>query len=214
MGRHVGDRFVELEIVRELGAFGFLALHQAGGTSLPPLHTFSRIAPTTARRLRHALDQDVARAFKGGVAYRQRPCRWRCTSALPRPDRGAGLAKRRSASGSRPASCAMDALVRRLRTVGGVEVFQLDLGLRRADLLFQLRRQLALFLDGTQHDFAAVIQDGEVFEPLGQRAQLRVVEPAGALLAVARDEGDGCAFFDRAGSRRRPGLPRPRAPLR
>ena len=46
------------------------------------------------------------------------------------------------------------------------------------------------------HDFAAVSQNGEIFETFGQRAQLRVVETAGALLAIARDEGDGCAFLD------------------
>ena len=81
-----------------------------------------------------------------------------------------------------------------LRLVGRIQVFQLDLGLRIRDGARQLRRQLALLLDALQHRGAAVLQLAQIAEPLLQLAQLRVVEAAGLLLAVARDERHGRAL--------------------
>ena len=83
-----------------------------------------------------------------------------------------------------------------LRLVRRVEVFQLDLGRRAVDRARQLRRQLALLVDGLEHRGAPILQLAQVGQPLLQLAQLRVVEAAGLLLAVARDEGDRRALAE------------------
>ncbi len=66
----------------------------------------------------------------------------------------------------------------------------------RVDRARQLGRELALLLDALEHRGAAVFQLAQIDQALGQRAQLRVVEPAGLLLAVARDERHRRAFVE------------------
>ena len=100
-----------------------------------------------------------------------------------------------------------------LRLVGRIQVFQLDLGSGRGNGRAELRRQLALLLDAGQHRLAALLQLLQIAEPLLQLAQLRVIEPAGPLLAIARDERHGRALgqqFDhgRHLARRRRARPR------
>ena len=75
-----------------------------------------------------------------------------------------------------------------LRLEGQVEIFQARLGLGGLDLLADLRRQLALLVDALQDRGAAVLHLAQILEALIERAQLRVVEPAGRLLAIARHE--------------------------
>ena len=62
----------------------------------------------------------------------------------------------------------------------------------------QLRRQLALLVDALEDGRAAILQLAQIAEPLLELAQLRVVEPAGLLLAVARDERHGRALAEQA----------------
>ncbi len=186
MRGHAGDWLIEFEIVGELGAFGFLAFHERGAqlASAPNL-----LADRTHNRgrFRHAFDQDAARAFKGGLGtFNAFVCgRYFSASATGSSD---GLASRRSASGSSPASLPLTPLSGAW-AVGRIKIFKFDFGRCSTDLPFQVRRQLALLADRAEHDLAAVIEDREVFETLGERAKLRVVETARALFPVARDEG-------------------------
>ena len=89
-----------------------------------------------------------------------------------------------------------------LRLVRRVEVFELHLGRRADDRARQLRRQLVLLADGLEDGRAAILQLAQIAEPLFQLAQLRVVEPAGLLLAVARDERHGRALAEQLDGRR------------
>jgi hypothetical protein len=61
---------------------------------------------------------------------------------------------------------------------------------------------LALLGDRLHDRRAPRLHLAQVGQPLGQRAQLRVVEPAGRLLAVARDEGHRGAAVEKVHRRR------------
>ena len=89
-----------------------------------------------------------------------------------------------------------------LGPVGQVEVLDLLQGGRALDAGPQLRCQLALLVDGGQHGLLALVQVAQVAQPRLHQAQLHLVQPAGGLLAVAGDEGNGVAGvqqLDRAG---------------
>ena len=86
------------------------------------------------------------------------------------------------------------------RLVGQVEVFQPGLGVGGADLGLELVGQLALGGDLLQDRVPALVEFAQVAQALLERAQLRVVERAGGLLAVPGDERHGGAAveqFDR-----------------
>src|SRR5690606_7428714 len=83
-----------------------------------------------------------------------------------------------------------------LRLVGQVDVFEAGLGLGRHDLRAQLVVELALRLDRLQDRGPALVELAEVAQPLFERAQLGVVEAAGHLFAVARDERHGRAAVE------------------
>ena len=55
----------------------------------------------------------------------------------------------------------------------------------------ELAGEGALLLDGGQHGAPALVQLAQPLGRLGDLPELRLVEVAGALLAVARHEGDG-----------------------
>ena len=83
-----------------------------------------------------------------------------------------------------------------LLLVGQVEVFKALLGFGIFDHRLQFRRQLALFLDAGEDGGAALLEIAQVGQAFFQIAQLRIVQPVGRLLAVARDEGHGGAFVE------------------
>src|SRR5690606_3041544 len=64
------------------------------------------------------------------------------------------------------------------------------------DLRLQRGCELALLFDTGEHRRTPFFQFAQVAETLFQRTQLRVVEPAGHFLAIARDEGHGGAFVE------------------
>src|SRR5690606_3262201 len=71
-----------------------------------------------------------------------------------------------------------------------VEVFELGFGRTSEHSGTQVRVELALLLQGTQHGPTTGVQLLQRRVPLCQRAELHLVQTAGALLAVARDERD------------------------
>ena len=60
--------------------------------------------------------------------------------------------------------------------------------MRGADLALELGRQLALAGDLSEHAALAIVQLGEIFAPLFDRADRNFVEALRRLFAVARDE--------------------------
>ena len=77
-----------------------------------------------------------------------------------------------------------------------IEVFERDLGFGGIDLFFQRGGELALLTDGFQHGLAPGSEVGEIGETGREVAQLGIVEAAGPLLPVTRDEGNSGAFAD------------------
>ena len=80
-----------------------------------------------------------------------------------------------------------------LGLIGPVQVLQLRQGLGRFKLLFQLRGQLPLGLDGGCDGLPAFLEPPQVLEPGLQGPQRRVVHGAMELFPVAGDEGNGIA---------------------
>ncbi len=83
-----------------------------------------------------------------------------------------------------------------LRLVGQIEVFQLGLLPGRIDPRLQLRRQLALLLDGLEDRDLSLLQLAEIGEALFQRADLHLVQLAGAFFPIAGDKGNGRALAE------------------
>ena len=94
---------------------------------------------------------------------------------------------------------------------GQIDVFQFRLRGDAGDLRRQLVGQLALAANRIEDRAAARVEFAEIDEAFRQKPQLRVVEPAGRLLAIARNERHGRAFIEQ--SDRRGGLLPPGADL-
>ena len=197
--RDLLQRFGEVEIVGELGAF--LALRLDHGRNHPAV--VGDIAAQAADQLgilAEPLDQDMARTFQrrldvGHALFQidegdrrrfrshdgvfQKPQRQRLQTGLAGDHRlGAALG-----------------------LVGQVKVFKPGLGVGRVKLRLQLVRQLALFGDAGQDGGAPLLKLPEIAQALFQGAELGVVQATGGFLAVPRDErnrrsliqqGNGC----------------------
>ena len=83
-----------------------------------------------------------------------------------------------------------------LRAIWSVQVVHQDHGLRRLDLLFQLRRQLSLLLDGTENLFLLLFQVSQIGQSLMKVTKLLIIERSRDLLAVTRNEGDRVPLVD------------------
>ena len=98
-----------------------------------------------------------------------------------------------------------------LRLVRQIDVLEPRLAVRCLDRLPERIVELALLADAPEDRRAALFQLAQVSQPLLQRPQLRVVEGAGRLLAVAGDERHGRASVEQRD--RRFDLPLPNAEL-
>ena len=83
-----------------------------------------------------------------------------------------------------------------LGLVGQIDIFQRLLGRGCLDGSAQFIGKFALLLDRRQDRRAPFFQFAQIQQPFFQIAQLRVVQVAGGLLAIARDEGHGRAFVE------------------
>ena len=77
------------------------------------------------------------------------------------------------------------------RLVGEIEIFEPGLGVGSADRSGEHRRQLALLVDAGENGGTALVELAQVRQAFFERAQLRVVEAGGGLLAITRDERHG-----------------------
>ena len=208
---NLGQRLGLIEIVREFRAFGrglLVVLHLRGEAATAP-HLLAQIADEV-RVLGKALDEDRARAFQRGCGV---------GDALLGVDEGRSDRVRylRRIGEQRIRQRLKPRLLRDLRLrpplwlVRQIDVFEPRLRIRRHDLRFERGVELALLADRVEDRGAALFQLAQVAEPLLQRAQLRIVEHARRLFAVARDEGHRRAAVQKLD--RRLDLLRPHAKL-
>ena len=148
---------------------------------------------------------ELDRATDTGVAY-DAVLKFKGVPILPVPVVSFPLSDRRK-SGLLPPTIGID-------SVSGVEYAQPyywniapnrdatltpDVMLRRGvDLGGEFRRQFSLLPDRGEDRGAPLLQFAQVGQALVERAQLRVVEPAGGFLAVAGDEGHRGALVEQA----------------
>ena len=192
--REGAERFRIVEVVGVFFRCRFLALAQPGFDDAVCLHVFAQ-GLQQARILGETLHQDLTRAVERGldVGY----------AGIVALFGGEGLAQ--------IAGCCLVRIQRRVRQQGirqrlqpgllrdlhlaaplrlerQIEVFQLRLVRRQREGLQQLGRHLVLPGDRFDDGRAARFQFAQVAQPLFQQAQLRIIQPARRLLAVARDE--------------------------
>ena len=87
-----------------------------------------------------------------------------------------------------------------LRLKGQVQIFQLRLLPTGNNPRLQLRRQLALFINGFKNRPAPYVKFLMIGQPLFYQANLHLIEFAGRLFAVAGDEGDRGPLFKQGNS--------------
>ena len=197
-------RLLELVVLLELGRFVGLARHDLRG-QLAVLGVLAAHERADLRGVGQHLGDDVARPGQRVVRARDRladePRRLRRRVAVGplaedplRQRLEPPLARHR-----RPGLAA--------RPVRRIQVLELGLAARRAQLGLELGGQLALLGDRRQDHRPPGLELDHVRALLLDRADLHLVEPAGPLLAVARDERHGVALVehrdhrgDRAGS--------------
>ena len=83
-----------------------------------------------------------------------------------------------------------------LRLERQIDVFQTPLAVGRHDGRLQRGVELALFTDRFQDRGTALFELAQIGQALFQGAQLRIIERAGDLLAVSRDERHGGAAVE------------------
>ena len=189
------DRLDVVEIVAELGALALLAGdHLRADLSLRP----QPVAQLTdqMRVFGDGFHQDGARAVQRGAHVGH---------ALVRIDERLGERLRRergilAQAGRQRFQPGLAGDLRLGAALGlerQVQVLQSRLGVGGEQVGFQCIIELALFLDAGQDRRAALFQFTQVAQALLQQAQLGVVEAAGDLLAVARDERHGGAAVEK-----------------
>src|SRR5690606_36409519 len=186
-----GDRLGVLEVVTELLSLNLLALDYLGCD--PALG-----AQSLAQRGEHvgalgeALGEDVARAVERRllVGHAMLAIGIRCAheSGRFRSRIQAGIGEQPVGEGLEPGLARGLRAAATLRLVWEVEILEALLGGGRLDLRRQRLVELALLRDAREDGRTALLQLAQIAQALVELAKLRVVQPAGRLLAVARDE--------------------------
>ena len=186
------------EVVGELGALLLLALDDLGGQKRALLQEAAQPAEQRGV-LGEALGQDVAGAGERLLHVRH---------LVGDIGRGQRLGRRPAVGEDRLGQRPQPLLPRDSRPgaalglVGQIEVLEHRLARRRGDARLELGRELLLLADRAEDRRPPGLELAQVGEPVGEAAQLGIVEPAGRLLAVARDEGNrGACIEERRGGR-------------
>ncbi len=183
-----------LEVIAELGAFGFLARHDAGTEDGVVLEELAQLGQQVGV-FGEALHEDVLGAFEHGFHIGEALfgigealgfLLWRKVRVA---EQRIGQLAEAGFQGDLTLGAA-------LLFVGQVEVFEAGLGVGEVDLALELGGQLALFLDAGEDRDAPLVQLAQVAQALFQVAQLGIVEAAGDFLAIAGNEGNGGAFVE------------------
>ncbi len=186
MRGQLGERFRELEVVGELRAVVLLAGPHGGGHLAARPHRLPELADEV-RILGEAFDEDGARTIEllGGVPGRI----------------GGGVADERVGDGLVTGLAGDLRLGAPLRLERQVDVLEPRLGVGEHDLAAQRVVELALRLDRFEDRDAALVEFAQVAETFLESAQLGVVETAGRLLTVTRDERHGRAAVEQSHGR-------------
>ena len=185
-----------LEVILELRFVARLAGHH---TALDDALGAGDLAhpPTNERVFRHLFRQNVARALQGGLHgghFRRlavdfwqqiRRRRRQCGAIIKRATPQSFRQRFKSAFARNHGARATLGLERQ------VEIFKGLLGIHRENRRLERVVQFALFVNALQHRGATIFEFVQIFGALTHIAQLHLVETAGHLLAVARDERQG-----------------------
>ncbi len=184
--RQFGERLGEIEIVAELGAgFLFSLAHPRDQAAAGP-HLLAQRSDQVGV-LGKTLDQNGARAVERRRGIRH---------VLAGVDEG-GSCRLRVALGTRyqeigerhePGLAGDLGLGAPFRPERQVDVLQPPLAVGRQDCGLERGIELPLLADRGQDHRAPLLELAQIAEPFFQRAQLRVVQRSGRLLAIARDE--------------------------
>ena len=191
--RELGQRLGEIEVVGELRSFLLLAFAHARRHFAARPEIFAQAANQLGV-LGEAFDQDRPRAVERVLDGRNRVGFDESRRLLLRIAFGMG---------EQPVGQRFEAVLAGdlrlgapLGLVGQIDVLEPRLGVGCADLRFERGVELALGADGIEDRFAAFLQLAQVAQPFFERAQLRIVERARRLLAVAGDERHGRAAVE------------------
>ena len=196
MRRQLVQQPAKIEIALELLAFGLLAL--AHGRNHQPARPHLLAQPSDQIGvLGEALDQNGARALErgGDIGHllfgidEARGRHFRLVLRLRQQQFGQRL---------KPGLLGDLRLGATLRLERQIDVFQAPLAVGGKDRRFQRGVELALFADRIEDRDAALFKFAQVGQALFQGAQLRVVQPAGDFLAVARHERNRGAAVEQA----------------
>ena len=196
--RHALERFVMLEVIAELGAFVFLARHQAGAEGGVVLEEAAQLVEQRSV-FGEALHEDVLGTFEHRLDVGE---------AFLGVDEALGflfrceirIVEQRIGQLAKTGFQGDLALGAALLLVRQIQVFETGLGVGEVDLTLELGRQLALFLDAGEDRHATLVQLAQVAQALFQVAQLGVVEATGHFFTVTGDEGHGGAFIEQGHS--------------
>ena len=196
--RYSADRLRVVEVVAEFGALGFLAFDDGRFDDAVFLQIFAQLAEQRGV-FRELLHEDLACAVEHGLGVGKAAVGvdevLRFVLGFQRRVGEQCFGERREAgfAGDLRLGAA-------LGFVREVEVFEALLGFGAVDLCGEVRREFSLFVDRGEDRGAALFEFAQVGQALVERAQLRVVQPAGDFLAVAGDERHGRAFVEQADS--------------
>ena len=192
--RNTAERLGEIVVVLELGDLGFLSHDRACGHAALAAREVAHPAAQLGI-LGNALAQDVPRA--GECVVR----RWHLAlraDKLHGPRHGSLVVDRVVPDQVRewlePPLARDDRPGAALRLEGKVKVLERLLRRHGVELRAELRRQLALLVDGLPDCGSPFAELPQVFGPLLDGAQLCLVEPAGGFLAIPCDKGKGVAL--------------------
>ena len=197
MARHGGPALAMIEVVGELRAGLFLALGDLGAQERVVLEVAAQ-PPDQLGVLRERLGQDIARAVERGLHVRHLGGDVRLRE---RRGNRCAIGHDRIRERTQPALARDLGLGAALGLVRQVDVFEFRLGGGGCELAGKLVGQLALAADRFDDRVAPGVELAHIDQALGEQTQLVVVEPAGDLLAIARDERHGRAFVEQLDGR-------------
>jgi len=176
--------FAVVEVIRELDALFLLPRLDARRDDRTGAHELTQVAQKSGV-LAQLFGEDVARAFQ---------CRPRRRHGFG--DMAGGKLFGHSGAviedgpqqGLQPVFAGDHRLGAPLGFEGQIDVLERGFGVGTGDRAGERIGQLALFPDRTEDHLAPGFQLAQIAQPVGQHAQLRVVQTACGLLAVARDK--------------------------
>src|SRR5690606_34583270 len=191
MRRDAGRGFGVVVVVLEAGATKLrdLALDRAGAHD-PSSPIFLAHEGSHAGVLDDALHHDVARSAEGGSNVGHVPAWIHERQRLPLRIPSGWLLQDAASQRLETALSSHRRLGAALGTKRQVEVFELGFGRTSEHSGAQVRVELALLLQGTQNGPTTGVKLLQRGVPFCERAELHLVQSAGALLAVARNERD------------------------